>query len=63
MFIFPRELETHVWGQEGLIYFEQFDGDGNRTSFIRLTVHQFQEIFNREKSLVSEARAEDEDAQ
>jgi hypothetical protein len=63
MLIFPRELETHVWGQEGLIYFEQFDGDGNRTSVIRLSVHQFQEIFNREKSIVSEAREEHEDAQ
>ena len=62
MLVFPRELETHVWGEEGLIYFEQFDGDGNRTSVIRLSIHQFQEIFNREKSVVAEALEEQEDA-
>lgn len=63
MLIFPREIETHVYGQEGVIYLEQFDGDGNRTVVIRLSIHQFQEIFNREKSIVAEAREEQEDAQ
>jgi len=63
MLIFPRELETHVYGQEGVIYFEQFDGDGNRTTVIRLSIHQFQEIFNREKSIIAEAEDEQEDAQ
>ena len=61
MLVFPRELETHVWGEEGLIYFEQFDGDGNRTSVIRLSIHQFQEIFNRGKSVVAEALEEQKD--
>jgi hypothetical protein len=55
MLIFPRELETHVYGLEGVIYLEQFDGDGNRTTVIRLSIHQFQEIFNREKSVIAEA--------
>jgi hypothetical protein len=63
MLIFPRELETHVYGQEGVIYFEQFDGDGNRTTVIRLSIHQFQEIFNRQKIVVAEAREEQEDVQ
>ena len=63
MLVFPRELETHVWGQEGLIYFEQFDGDGNRLSVVRLSVHQFEEIFNREKSVIAEAIEEQEDVQ
>jgi hypothetical protein len=62
MLVFPRELETHVWGEEGVIYFEQFDGDGNRTTVIRLSIHQFQEIFNREKLVVSEAIKEQKDA-
>ena len=60
MLIFPRELETHVYGQDGVIYLEQFDGDGNRTTVIRLSIHQFQEIFNREKSVVAEAREDQE---
>ena len=63
MLVFPRELETHVYGQEGVIYFEQFDGDGNRLSFVRLSIHQFQEIFNREKSVIAEAREEQEDSE
>lgn len=61
MLVFPRELETHVYGQDGVIYFEQFDGDGNRTTLIRLSIHQFQEIFNREKSVVAEAIEEQKD--
>lgn len=62
MLIFPRELETHVYGLDGVIYFEQFDGDGNRTTVIRLSIHQFKEIFNREKSVIAEAEEEQEDA-
>lgn len=60
MLIFQRELETHVYGHEGEIYFEQFDADGNRLSLVRLSIHQFQEIFNREKSVIAEAEEEQE---
>jgi len=55
MLVFPRELETHVYGQDGVIYFEQFDRDGNQLSLVRLSIHQFAEIFNREKSVIAEA--------
>jgi hypothetical protein len=63
MLIFPRELETHVFGQEGVIYFHQFDENGNKTIEIRLSIHQFQEILNREKSVIAEATEDQEDAQ
>lgn len=60
MLVFPRESETHVYGCDGVIYFEQFDVNGNRVGMVGLTIHQFQEIFNREKSLIAEAREEQE---
>jgi len=63
MLIFPKEIETHVYAQEGVIYLKQYDGEGNRTSVIRLSIHQFQEIFNREKSIIAKAREDQEDAQ
>ena len=63
MLIFPREMETHIYAQEGVIYLEQFDEYKNRTSVIRLSIHQFQEIFNREKSIIAKAREDQEDAQ
>ena len=58
MLVFPREVETHVYGVDGVIYFEQFDANGNRVGMVGLTVHQFEEIFNREKSVIAEAREE-----
>ena len=63
MLVFPREIETHVFGSEGVIYFEQFDLNGIRVGSISLSIHQFQEIWNREKSLLEEAREEQEDEQ
>ena len=61
MLVFPREVETHVFGSDGAIYFEQFDANGTRVGSIMLSVHQFQEIWNREKSLLEEAREQYEE--
>jgi len=61
MLVFPREIETHVFGCDGAIYFEQFDANGTRVGSLMLSVHQFQEIYNREKSLLEEAMEEVED--
>jgi hypothetical protein len=55
MLVFPREIETHVFGCEGVIHYEQFDENGNTVGSISLSVHQFEEIYNRQKSLLKEA--------
>jgi hypothetical protein len=61
MLVFPREIETHVYGHDGVIYFEQFDANGNRVGHIGLSVHQFEEIYNRSKSVIAEANEKPED--
>lgn len=51
---FPKEIETSVEAVDGFIYFFQQNEDGTESS-IKLTIHQFQEIWNREKQLVASA--------
>jgi hypothetical protein len=52
---FPKEYETFVDARDGLILLSQTNDDGS-TSAVQLTVHQFQEIWNREKKLIEIAR-------
>ena len=63
--VFPKELQTSVEAASGFIIFFQENDDGTE-SCIKLTVHQFQEIWNREKQLIeaaySDVRAEWGDA-
>lgn len=61
MLVFPKEIETHVHGIDGVIYISQFGPRGNQVGMVTLTVHQFQEIWNREKKLIAEAQEEQED--
>lgn len=49
----PVELQTEVHGEDGHICIKQTCDDEVRE--IWLTVHQFEEIFNRERHLVNEA--------
>jgi hypothetical protein len=50
-----KEFETEVFGTgEGFICIIQKDIDGQETR-IALSVHQFETIFNHEKTLVREA--------
>jgi len=56
----PREFETTVIGQNREILISQVDEDGFE-SIVVLTIHQFQEIFNREKSIIADAMAAIED--
>jgi len=54
--ILPHEIQTTVEGSAGCIYiFQEHKG---HSKFVRLTVHQFQEIWNYEKHLIDEAREE-----
>lgn len=55
---FPMEFETSVSGKNGFIFIEQTNKDGI-ISVIVLTVHQFSEIFNREKHIIDEAYKND----
>lgn len=52
----PAEIETEVFGEDGLICIKQTN-DGEERE-IWLTVHQFETIFNFEKSIAKEARGE-----
>ena len=63
MLFFPKEIETHVHGIDGLVYISQFNARGNQVGIVILTVHQFQEIWNREKSIIAEAEEEQEEKQ
>jgi hypothetical protein len=56
---FPKEIETEVDGSEGYIYIRQERDDG-RLDIIQLTIHQFNEIFNRSKHVIADARGENE---
>jgi hypothetical protein len=53
---FPKECETFVEARDGIILITQRDQDGIEST-VQLTIHQFQEIWNREKSLSESARA------
>ena len=55
---FPAEAETMVAGEEGFISITQTPPSGIEV-VVWLSVHQFQEIWNREKSLIAEARGEE----
>ena len=55
---FPRELETFVDARDGSIFITQRNID-EVESTVELTIHQFQEIWNREKSLIESAREEE----
>ena len=48
---FPKEYETFVDARDGHILISQTNDDGS-SSVVQLTVHQFQEIWNREKKLL-----------
>jgi hypothetical protein len=56
----PREFETTVIGRNREILISQVDEDGFE-AIVVLTIHQFQEIFNREKSIIANAMAAIED--
>jgi hypothetical protein len=52
----PSELQTEVYGVDGMICIKQTcDDEHNPSREVCLTVHQFMEIFNRERHLVREA--------
>ena len=53
---FPHEIQTMVWGEDGFVYIEQFASTNRRIAFVKLSIHQFSEIFNREKSIIEQAR-------
>ena len=56
----PKELETEVFGTgEGFICISQKDIDGRET-IIALSVHQFETIWNHQKTLVREAVTPDD---
>lgn len=57
---FPAELETYVYGKEKFIHIQQRSIDGVYTEVV-LTLHQFEEIVNREKSIIAQAKEEQED--
>jgi CRISPR/Cas system-associated exonuclease Cas4 (RecB family) len=50
---FPHEIATHVFVDEGYIVIEQYVDNNlvDQISSVRLTEHQFMEIFNREKQI------------
>jgi len=54
MLYFPLELETTVTAEQGRIWITQDHGDGSVS--IELTIHQFMEIYNRQKMIVEAAR-------
>jgi len=57
---FPMEAETEVSGDgAGFIFIKQTPPNGIANE-VWLSVHQFREIWNREKSLIAEALGEDE---
>lgn len=52
----PAEIETDVFGEDGMICIKQTN-NGEETE-IWLTVHQFETIFNFQKTIVKEAWSE-----
>jgi hypothetical protein len=57
MMFFPSEIETTVTAEQGRIWIEQRQ-EGLETQTIELTVHQFKEIFNREKMIIKQAQGD-----
>jgi len=57
MMFFPSEIETTVTAEQGRIWIEQRQ-EGLVTQTIELTVHQFKEIFNREKMIIKQAQGD-----
>lgn len=55
MLYFPFEIETTVTAEQGRIWITQHHEDAT-TSFVELTIHQFMEIYNRQKMIVDAAR-------
>ena len=60
MMFFPAELETYVYGKEKSVHIQQRSIDGVYSEVV-LTLHQFNEMVNREKSIIAEADEEQED--
>jgi len=58
MLVFPFEIETKITAEQGRIWIEQSNEHGVRST-VELTVHQFMEIFNRQKMIVKAALGED----
>lgn len=56
MLFFPLELETTVTAEQGRIWITQDHGDGEGSVSVELTIHQFMEIYNRQKMIVEAAR-------
>jgi hypothetical protein len=54
MLLFPSEIETKITAEQGRIWIEQQDSDGD-VSIIELTVRQFMAIVDQHKSVVDEA--------
>jgi hypothetical protein len=54
MLFFPFEIETAITAEQGRIWITQTHMDGSE-SFVELTVHQFMEIYNRQKMIVEAA--------
>ena len=60
MMFFPAELEMYVYGKEKSVHIQQRLIDGVYSEVV-LTLHQFNEMVNREKSIIAEADEEQED--
>ena len=58
-FYFPQEYATTVEGADGYVFLSQENDDGT-TDIVQLTVHQFEEIYNRSKHIIADARGENE---
>ena len=55
----PHEMETEISGNgHGFICITQ--KDGKKESFVWLTIHQFETIFNHQKTLLREAVTPDD---
>lgn len=50
---FPHEVTTHVYAHKGYVVIEQYEDNDflEMISSVKLTEHQFMEIFNREKQI------------
>ena len=58
---FPSEIATHVTVHEGYILIEQYDDKTlDLVATVKLTEHQFMEIYNREKHILGLLREDRE---
>jgi hypothetical protein len=55
MFLFSKEYETYVSAKDGYVTFRQCYEDDTESTIL-LSIHQFQEIWNREESITDAAR-------